>query len=238
MRFLKWLAVMLVLGVLAGIAVPALAAPLVARYAFKGIYTTSCEPYGTILIEGALTAPVGEVTWERGITNLRTGATLSYSGIHTFEEDVDIEEGILFRFFELVPEGTRPGDMLVAWINGTHSNGTPISANIAFDCSTGLPWTPSVAPVTGSEAAPFLAVPGPGGAQACGVFNVLGHGAKIIQMSQFPNCTGPASKYTVYCFTDHATWTNQYISNLAVDEDGNLTFTSGQHGHCALFPAP
>ena len=236
MRFMKWLAVLLVLGVLAGMAVPALAAPPFSPFAFKSIFLTSCEPYGTIVVELAAYAYSGPAAWQFGVTNLRTGATLS--GSFAGNANITSVDPAFEYFGGMVPEGTRPGDMLEVWVNGTLSDGRTFSTSIAFDCSTGLPWTPSVAPVTGSEAAPFLAVPGPGGAQACGVFNVLSHGPKIIQMSQFSNCTGPASKYTVYCFTDHATWTNQYISDLGVDENGNLTFTSGQHGHCALFPAP
>jgi len=236
MRFVKWLAVVLVLGVLAGIAVPALAAPPFSPFAFKSIFLTSCEPYGSIGVEFAAYAYSGPISYQYGITNLRTGAAVSAS--FTGNANIPSVDPEFEYLEEMVPPGTRPGDMLEAWINGTLSGDRTFSTSIAFDCSTGLPWTPSVAPVTASEAAPFLAVPGPGGAQACGVFNVLGHGPKIIPMSQFPNCTGPASKYTVYCFTDHATWANQYISDLGVDEDGNLTFTSGQHGHCALFPAP
>lgn len=239
LRLAKWLVVPVVLGLLLGMAAPALAVVPSSGgppYSFSSIQETSCEPYGTILVGGTISITNGErIIHRRQITNLRTGESLFVDFNWTY--NYDLYGDATFGLLELVPEGTQPGDMLVAEISGTY-DGKPFSTNIAFDCSTGLAWTPYVGLVSDEEAAPFLDVAAPNGQYACGVFNVMGHGPKTLLLSEFPACTGPASNYTIYCFTGSGIWSNQYVSDVGVDDNGNLTFTSGQHGHCGIFPIP
>lgn len=83
---------------------------------------------------------------------------------------------------------------------------------------------------------PFLAsnAPSPDGTLACGLFDVQGWGAKTVDLSAYPDCTGDV---VVYCLDGEGNWTGDTIHNLK--QNGTVvTFTSGQHGTCGFFPAP
>lgn len=82
---------------------------------------------------------------------------------------------------------------------------------------------------------PESAVPNPAGALACGLFDVLGHGEKVVDLSLYPDCpTDPV----VYCLDGAGQWTDSNILDPAISDDGFLSFTSSQDGLCGLFPAP
>jgi hypothetical protein len=69
------------------------------------------------------------------------------------------------------------------------------------------------------------------GSQACGVFDVQGWGAKTVDLTAYPNCSGEVS---VMCLDGEGNWTDSTIHNLA--QDGTVvTFLSGQHGTCGFF---
>ena len=82
----------------------------------------------------------------------------------------------------------------------------------------------------------FLAehAPSPNGTLACGLFDVQGWGAKTVDLSAYPDCSGNVA---VYCLDGEGNWTDSNIHNLK--QDGTVvTFTSSQHGTCGFFPAP
>lgn len=94
-------------------------------------------------------------------------------------------------------------------------------------------YDPAVSPITENVDA-YLAIANPLGVNPCGVFDVNGHGEKIVTLSDYSGCE--ATDYTVYCLTGDAQWTDEFVSSLSV-EDGTVRFTSAQEGICALFPA-
>jgi len=94
-------------------------------------------------------------------------------------------------------------------------------------------WTFSVDQVD-STGMPETGVPDPDGALACGLFDVLTHGEKTVDLSLYPDC--PAAS-TVYCMNAVGEWTDIDVHDVAISDDGILTFTSTQEGLCGLFPA-
>ncbi len=113
--------------------------------------------------------------------------------------------------------------------------GSAPSATTAPAATSG-PYDPAVAPFSADQAEAYLEIANPSGVTPCGVFDVLGHGEKIVTLSDYPACE--AGDYTVYCLTGDAQWTDGFVGDLAVSAAGGaLTFTSAQEGICALFPA-
>jgi hypothetical protein len=69
------------------------------------------------------------------------------------------------------------------------------------------------------------------GVQACGVFDVLGHGEKTVDLTAYPNCEGDVS---VMCLDGEGNWTDSTVHDLT--QDGTIVqWTSGQEGTCAFF---
>jgi ABC-type oligopeptide transport system substrate-binding subunit len=102
--------------------------------------------------------------------------------------------------------------------------------------ATTRPYDPAVSPYTEEQAEPYLEIANPSDELPCGIFDVNGHGEKIVTVSDYPACE--ADDYTVYCLTGEATWTDEFVSELTVDATGStVRFTSAQEGICALFPA-
>lgn len=98
------------------------------------------------------------------------------------------------------------------------------------------PFDPSVTPLTEEEAAIYEEIANPVNVTPCGVFNVNGHGDKIVTMAQYPACR--AAAYEVYCLDANAQWINDAVTNVSTAVDGeSVTFTSAQDGLCAVFPA-
>ena len=70
-----------------------------------------------------------------------------------------------------------------------------------------------------------------GGVQPCGVFDVQGWGAKTVDLTAYPACTG---EVTVMCLNSEGNWTDANVSNLT--QDGTVVqWTSSQDGTCAFF---
>jgi len=77
---------------------------------------------------------------------------------------------------------------------------------------------------------------GPEGTLSCGMFEICGHGPYVIPVSDYPDCS-PQTDLTVYCLTEDGEWTDREVYDPSQSADGSLvSFTSGQHGICALFP--
>ena len=94
-------------------------------------------------------------------------------------------------------------------------------------------WTFSVDQLSSTR--PEASVPSPAGTFACGLFDVMTLGEKVVDLSLYPEC--PADP-TVYCMDNAGNWTSTNVADLSVSDDGILMFTSGQEGLCGLFPAP
>ena len=78
----------------------------------------------------------------------------------------------------------------------------------------------------------YTGVPNAAGETPCGVFNVNGWGRKYIGMADFPACTAPV---TVMCFTVDGAWTADTVSDVVMQGDYEVDFTSSQDGICGLF---
>lgn len=230
-----------VLAVSLVMVIPAAAAPI-PQYTYGGIVASSCTPGAPITsIESANVAAGETVQVQFRLTNLRTGTADGvgsltiigpYSGASTFA-------------YNTVPPGTQPDDVLVQNVQISLNGILVETIDYAFDCTTGQPpvvWQPRLSPLPDEIAAPYLAIAASGGRLPCAVFDVGGHGAKLVLMSDFPACTAEgydATELTVYCLNDQARWTDREVYDLSAKPDGTeLWFTSGQHGLCGLFPAP
>ena len=77
-------------------------------------------------------------------------------------------------------------------------------------------------------------VPAEDGTLACGLFDVLSHGEKTVDLSLYPDCPAVV---TVYCMNGAGEWWNSNVADLSISDDGVLQFTSTQTGLCGLFPA-
>jgi hypothetical protein len=72
------------------------------------------------------------------------------------------------------------------------------------------------------------------GIPACGVFDVLGHGIKTVDLLDYPNCEG---NVMVMCLDGEGNWTDTNVVDFT--QVGTVVqWTSTQHGTCAFFPAP
>ena len=100
------------------------------------------------------------------------------------------------------------------------------------DCSVTPDWYFSVDQLGASL--PEANVPATDGSLACGLFDVLSWGEKVVDLSLYPDCQGDV---TVYCLNNVGEWTANNVSDVA-QSDGVLTFTSSQDGTCGIFPAP
>ena len=111
---------------------------------------------------------------------------------------------------------------------------THYSETWKYDC------TENPAPYTGinllpdSVTAPYFSVAAADGATPCGVFDVNGWGRKYVGMADFPACTAPV---TVMCLNGDGEWTADNVSDIVLQGDYEVDFTSSQHGICALFPS-
>jgi hypothetical protein len=94
-------------------------------------------------------------------------------------------------------------------------------------------YDPSVRVLTGVDAAGPMSVTLADGTQACGVFDVNGHGPKQVAFIDFPACT--SEQIAVYCLSGDAQWVDDTVADLKIEGD-QLTFTSNQDGTCGLFP--
>lgn len=113
---------------------------------------------------------------------------------------------------------------------------TACGGSSATPAPTTAPYDPAVSPFSEEQAGPYLEIANSLGDVPCGVFDVNGHGEKIVTMSDYPSCE--ADDYMVYCLTGEAKWTDEFVSDLTVDATGSaVRFTSAQEGICALFPA-
>ncbi len=97
------------------------------------------------------------------------------------------------------------------------------------------PYDPSVTPLTGADLENVSTIPNVSGLLPCGPFNVNGHGPKVVELSQFPNCSG--GEIFVACLGADAKWTNDNVADLKVTAS-QVTFTSNQDGTCSLFVRP
>jgi len=104
---------------------------------------------------------------------------------------------------------------------------------VSYRCGggAGKPYT-GINLLSEAEQAPYLSVPTAEGALPCGVFDVNGWGAKYVGMADFPACTAPV---TVMCLNSDGAWTAENVSNVVMQGDYEVDFTSSQHGLCALF---
>lgn len=69
------------------------------------------------------------------------------------------------------------------------------------------------------------------GSQACGVFDVQGWGAKTVDLTAYPDCSGEVS---VMCLDGEGNWTDTNVHNLT--QNGTVVqWTSSQEGTCAFF---
>lgn len=97
-------------------------------------------------------------------------------------------------------------------------------------------YDPSVVPLAAEEAAAYLGIVGPGGVLPCGVFNVQGHGGKVVTLANYPACT-PHPSLQVACLNGSAQWTTEFVQDVSLSEDTqSVRFTSNQEGLCAVFP--
>jgi len=69
------------------------------------------------------------------------------------------------------------------------------------------------------------------GSQACGVFDVQGWGAKTVDLTSYPNCTGEVS---VVCLDGEGAWTDTNVHNFS-QEGSVVQWFSSQEGTCAFF---
>lgn len=94
-----------------------------------------------------------------------------------------------------------------------------------------------VSPLTGQDAAPFLAIAATDGSLPCGIFDVRGMGSKEVSLSQFPACFTEHGTPSILCLSAEGQWSAANVRDMIFDrENALLSFTSGQHGHCAIFP--
>ncbi len=223
------------------IAVPALAMPI-PQFSYEGIVVSSCTPGQPVTTRASFNVGAGdELRVEFRLNNPRAGTTngmgmLIVSGPSS---------GSLDFSYNSVPAGTLPDDTLVQNVQVRLNTVLVETLDYAFNCSTGQPpavWEPRMSPLPDSLAAPFLAIAAAGGRLPCAVFDVGGHGAKIVLMSDFPSCTAEgytAADLTVYCLDSSRRWTDREVHDLTAKPDGTeLSFISGQHGVCGLFPIP
>lgn len=96
------------------------------------------------------------------------------------------------------------------------------------------PCASDLRPLPEAEAAPLLAIPSPEGLP-CGVFDVRGQGEKRIELSHFPGCGPAGGAYAVRCLNGEGQWVGDTVFDLS-QGGGVLSFTSGQHGTCAIVP--
>jgi hypothetical protein len=230
-----------ILAVSLMIVIPALAAPI-PQFSYGGITVSTCTPGQPVSTLASYDVGAGETLFVQFMLNNQRTGTADGIGSLTVIGPVS---GQLDFPFNTVPLGTQPDDILIQ--NAQISlNGVLVETiNYTFDCTTGQPpvvWQPRMSPLPDEIAAPYLAIAAGGGRLPCSVFDVGGHGAKLVLMSDFPACTAAgydATELTVYCLNDHAHWTNLEVSDVSAKPDGTeLWFTSNQHGLCGLFPAP
>ena len=100
---------------------------------------------------------------------------------------------------------------------------------------TPTPYNPAIWPYNDTQSQPYYGIANPDGIPPCGVFDALGHGFKVVPLSEFPHCE--AERYSVYCLNGQSQWTNEFVLEIEMSEDGSaVEFQSRQDGLCALFP--
>ena len=133
------------------------------------------------------------------------------------------------------PAGTDKGDEIEVSIYFYLGFFTLIDSDAyTFHCGNGgsaEPYT-GIHLVSDSEQAPYLSVPNAAGQLPCGVFDVNGWGTKYVGLADFPACSPPV---TVMCLNGDLEWTADSVSDVVMQGDYEVDFTSSQHGTCALF---
>lgn len=100
---------------------------------------------------------------------------------------------------------------------------------------TPTPYNPAVWPYNDALSQPYYGIANPNGITPCGIFDAMGHGFKVVPLSEFPRCE--AERYTVYCLNGQSQWTNEFVLEIAMSDDSTaVEFQSRQDGLCALFP--
>lgn len=94
-----------------------------------------------------------------------------------------------------------------------------------------IPYT-GVNLINESDQALYQSVPDAAGQLPCGVFNVNGWGRKYVGLADFPACSAPV---TVMCLNGDLEWTADSVSDVVMQGEYEVDFTSSQHGLCALF---
>ena len=97
------------------------------------------------------------------------------------------------------------------------------------------PYNPAVTPLTGADLENVLTIANESGVTPCGAFNVNGHGPKVVDLSQYPSCSG--TSFGVSCLDANAKWTHATVTDLKT-VGSQVTFTSNQDGTCGLFAKP
>jgi len=103
-------------------------------------------------------------------------------------------------------------------------------------CEAQPAYDPAVTPLTGIDAENVSSIKTADGAAPCGVFDVNGHGFKVVDLNDYPGCVA-GIVYNVMCLNDKAAWIAENISDVKATV-GTVTFTSKQEGSCGLFAAP
>lgn len=146
------------------------------------------------------------------------------------------------------PDGTWTWWSIQGWADGSGGDADDCGTDVTYNYFTGdyeyicggSDHERSGPPYTGihllgspDEYALYAGVPNADGVTPCGVFNVNGWGRKYVGLGDFPACTAPV---TVMCFNDAGEWTADHVSDVVMQGDYEVDFTSSQHGICGLFP--
>ena len=229
-RTIKILTILLTLTLtlVAATQVLAVAAPATAQVTIKDFDTNACTPGSWP--EGVVQHSDGGVATDivfalknvkRG-TSTSWGTTILADGTYSF----DVE----------VPAQTKPGDKMKLTIHLEDSGGSVVAQDtLTYYCGgqeeAEIPYT-GIHLYSDSEQAPYLAVPNSAGQIPCGVFDVNGWGTKYVGLADFPACSAPV---TVLCLNGDLEWTADSVSDVVMQGDYEVDFTSSQHGVCALF---
>ena len=168
----------------------------------------------------------------------KNGSTAALEYVTYNTHDVPTNDGTLYRFsgsFRVdKPYITRTMRLYIYAVEyGDYIPGPEAIVDTSdADCSVTPDWYFSVDQLGASL--PEANVPATDGSLACGLFDVLSWGEKVVDLSLYPDCQGDV---TVYCLNNVGEWTANNVSDVA-QSDGVLTFTSSQDGTCGIFPAP
>jgi len=181
------------------------------------MHVSGCSVYYDVTV-----SPMGTPEW----VSLWEYDNGNYNGLqlwdaHTFPGPGTYD--ISGKFF--VGEGSD-GEKLELWYYDYNYNWTLLDS-LTFHCNgeEATNWNFSVEGMGDAASYSYNGTP------ACGVFDVLGWGAKTVDLNDYANCTGDVM---VMCLDGEGNWTDVNVSNFT-QEGTVVQWTSSQDGTCAFF---